>query len=145
MLQERTVARDLESAEKGFQIRSRKINALCFPSFRPCLHPSEATVPLPPLDQYRNYVIPMLLQMKVAVHRIGNSQGVILPKALLAQVGFTGNELEMIIERDAIVLRRPRKSVRAGWAGAAKRLARSGDDVLVWPEFANEADNSLKW
>jgi hypothetical protein len=29
--------------------------------------------------------------MKVALHRIGNSQGVILPKALLAQVGFTEN------------------------------------------------------
>jgi antitoxin MazE len=87
----------------------------------------------------------MLSQMKVALHRIGNSQGVILPKALLAQVGFTENEVEMTIEREAIVLRKPRKSVRAGWADAAKQLAQSGDDALVWPEFANEADNSLKW
>ncbi|MBV8280119.1 MAG: AbrB/MazE/SpoVT family DNA-binding domain-containing protein, partial [Verrucomicrobia bacterium] len=45
--------------------------------------------------------------MKVALHRIGNSQGVILPKALLAQVGFTENEVEMTIEREAIVLRKP--------------------------------------
>ena len=68
-----------------------------------------------------------------------------MPKPLLAQVGFTENELEMTIERDAIVLRKPRKPVRAGWADAAKQLAQSGDDALVWPEFANEADDSLKW
>jgi antitoxin MazE len=87
----------------------------------------------------------MLLHMKVALHRIGNSQGVILPKTVLAQVGFTENELEMTVERDAIVLRKPRKSVRVGWADAAKQLAQSGDDALVWPEFANEADDALKW
>ena len=87
----------------------------------------------------------MFLRMKIALHRIGNSHGVILPKPLLAQVGFTENELEMTIERDAIVLRKPRKPVRAGWADAAKQLAQSGDDALVWPEFANEADDSLKW
>ena len=73
----------------------------------------------------------MLLQVKVALHRIGNSQGVILRKTLLAQVGFTENELEMTIEGDAIVLRKPRKSVRVGWADAAKQLAQSGDDALV--------------
>ena len=87
----------------------------------------------------------MFLRMKIALHRIGNSQGVILPKPLLAQVGFTENELEMTIERDAIVLRKPRKPVRTGWADAAKQLAQSGDDALVSPEFANEADDSLKW
>ena len=87
----------------------------------------------------------MLLHMKVALHRIGNSQGVILPKTVLAQVGFTENELEMTVERDAIVLRKPRKSVRVGWADAAKQLAQSGDDALGWPEFANEADDALKW
>jgi antitoxin MazE len=87
----------------------------------------------------------MLLQMKVALHRIGNSQGVILPKALLSQVGFTENELEMSVERDAIVLRKPRKSVRVGWADAAKQVGQSREDALVWPEFANEADEALKW
>jgi len=116
-----------------------------FPELSTVFRPigSEGAVTL--LDQYRDYVIPMLLQMKVALHRIGNSQGVILPKALLAQVGFIENEVEMTIEREAIVLRKPRKSVRAGWADAAKQLAQSGDDALVWPEFANEADSSLKW
>ena len=68
-----------------------------------------------------------------------------MPKTLLAQVGFTENELEMTVERDAIVLRKPKKSVRVGWDDAAKQLAQGGDDALVWPEFANEADDTLKW
>ena len=72
--------------------------------------------------------------MKIAIRRIGNSQGVILPKPLLAQVGLTENEAEMTVERDAIILRKPTKSVRAGWATAAERLSRTGDDSLVWPE-----------
>jgi antitoxin MazE len=72
--------------------------------------------------------------MKIAIHRIGNSQGVILPKPLLAQVGLTENEVEMTVERDAIILRKPTKSVHAGWAAAAERLSRTGDDSLVWPE-----------
>jgi antitoxin MazE len=83
--------------------------------------------------------------MKVAIHRIGNSQGVILPKPILAQVGVTENELEMIVERDIIVLRKPKKAARSGWAEAAKKLADDGDDVLVWPELPNEDDASLKW
>jgi antitoxin MazE len=83
--------------------------------------------------------------MKVAIHRIGNSQGVILPKPILAQVGVTENELEMIVERDTIVLRKPKKAARSGWAEAAKKLADDGDDVLVWPELPNEDDASLKW
>jgi antitoxin MazE len=43
----------------------------------------------------------------------------------------------MAVERDAIVLRRPKKSMRFGWAEAAKKLSATGDDALVWPEFRN--------
>lgn len=82
--------------------------------------------------------------MRASIHRIGNSRGVILPKALLAQLGLT-SEVEMDIEQDAIVLRKPLRNVREGWAEASKALAAAGDDVLVWPEFANEADSELKW
>jgi antitoxin MazE len=87
----------------------------------------------------------IVITMKVALHRIGNSQGVILPKPILAQVGVTENEVEMVVERETIVLRKPRKIARSGWAEAARRLADNGDDVLVWPELPNEDDASLKW
>lgn len=82
--------------------------------------------------------------MRAAIHRIGNSQGVILPKSLLAQLGLT-SEVEMEIEQDAIVLRKPNRMPREGWAEASKALAAAGDDALVWPEFANEEDAQLEW
>ena len=82
--------------------------------------------------------------MRAAIHRIGNSQGIILPKALLAQLGLT-NEVEMEIEQNAIVLRKPDRAPREGWPEASKAIAAAGDDALVWPEFSNEDDAQLEW
>lgn len=56
--------------------------------------------------------------LPVTVRRIGNSLGVVIPKPVLAQVGLS-NHADMTVERGAIVLRKPRKAVRAGWAEAA--------------------------
>ena len=82
--------------------------------------------------------------MKIVIRRMGNSQGVIIPKPILAQVGLE-TEAEMVVEKGAIVLRRPTTDVRAGWAAASKKLAKAGDDALAWPEFGNEADKALRW
>ena len=82
--------------------------------------------------------------MKIAIRKMGNSQGVIIPKPVLTQLGFD-SEAEMSIERDAIVLRKPRKRVREGWAEASKAIAVHGDDRLVWPEFGNAGDSELVW
>jgi hypothetical protein len=38
-----------------------------------------------------------------------------------------------------------RQHPRAGWAEAAKRLAASGDDALVWPEYGNREDTEMEW
>lgn len=83
--------------------------------------------------------------VKAAIHRIGNSQGVILPKPLLRQVGLTEGEVELTVERDAIVLRKPKRNVREGWAEDSKKLAAAGDDTLVWPDFPNKGDDELIW
>ena len=82
--------------------------------------------------------------MKISIRRMGNSQGVIIPKPLLAQAGLEG-EAEVTVEKGAIVLRKPSSGLREGWAEASKRVAAQGDDALVWPEFGNEADADLKW
>lgn len=82
--------------------------------------------------------------MKTAIRRMGNSQGVIIPKPVLAQVGLE-DEAEMIVEKDCIVLRRPQNKAREGWAEASQKIAAQRDDELVWPEFANEGDADLQW
>lgn len=82
--------------------------------------------------------------MKIAIRRMGNSQGVIIPKPILAQVGLE-TEAEMIVEKGAIVLRKPMSDVRAGWATASRKLAQLDDDAMAWPEFGNEADKDIRW
>lgn len=82
--------------------------------------------------------------MKIAIRKMGNSRGVIIPKPVLAQVGLD-DEAEMSIEHGAIILRRPHKGVREGWAEASKAIAACGDDALVWPEFGNAQDSELAW
>ncbi len=82
--------------------------------------------------------------MKAAIRRIGNSQEIFLPKPLLAQLGMTDGEVDLTVERDAIVLRTRKSAVRAGW-GATKKLAAADDDALIWPQVENEADAALTW
>lgn len=82
--------------------------------------------------------------MKTTVRKMGNSQGVIIPKPFLVQIGLE-KEAEIVFESDAIVIRKPRRKVRAGWAEASATLATPGDDALVWPEFPNAGDSTLEW
>jgi antitoxin MazE len=42
-------------------------------------------------------------------------------------------------------LRRPKADPRSGWAEASMKLAATGNDALVLPEFANEGDAELRW
>ena len=75
---------------------------------------------------------------------MGNSQGVIIPKPLLIQVGLEG-EADLVVKNNAIVLRKLKDNPREGWADASRELAENSDDGLVWPEFGNDDDNKLKW
>lgn len=84
--------------------------------------------------------------MHVNIRQIGNSQGVVIPKPVLTQLGLNAGEgAEITIEGDALVLRRPANPVRTGWAEAAKKIAEAGDDALVMGEFSNAADAELAW
>ena len=84
--------------------------------------------------------------MRANIRRIGNSQGVVIPKPVLTQVGLRSDAaVEITIENDALVLRRPANPVRTGWAEAARKIAAAGDDRLVMGEFANAIDSELIW
>jgi len=82
--------------------------------------------------------------MITTIRRMGNSQGVLIPKPLLQQVGLL-DEAEMRVEGDALVLRRLKAAPREGWAEASRELAAADNDALVLAEFANEGDAELKW
>jgi antitoxin MazE len=82
--------------------------------------------------------------VEVAIRKMGNSQGVLIPKPILAQIGLEGSaDLQV---RDGVIEIRPlRRNPREGWAQDAQRLAEQGGDTLVWPGVANEGDNDLVW
>jgi antitoxin MazE len=82
--------------------------------------------------------------MLTTIRRLGNSQGILIPKPLLQQVGLI-DQAEMRVEGDALVLRRPKATPRNGWAEASRKLAAAVYNALVLPEFANQADAELRW
>ncbi len=82
--------------------------------------------------------------MKTMLRPVGNSQGVLIPKPVLAQVGMT-DEVDMTVEDGAIVLRPAKPKAREGWADASRHLAETQDEALAWPEFGNADDESLTW
>jgi antitoxin MazE len=67
--------------------------------------------------------------MRTRIIRIGNSQGVRIPKALLERSGLA-NEVEIDVEAGQIVLRAP-DNPRAGWEEAFEAMHARGDDVLL--------------
>ena len=82
--------------------------------------------------------------MKAPIRKLGNSHGVIIPKMLLAVAGIQ-DEADMAIEKGVIVLRKPRKGVRAGWVEASRRIADANEDTMVWPELVGTNAWGLDW
>jgi len=82
--------------------------------------------------------------MITVIRRVGNSRGIIISKPMLKEAGLE-KEAEIALERGAIVLRKPRRNPREGWAEASRRIAEAGHDKLIWPEFGNLDDGDLKW
>jgi len=95
---------------------------------------------------FRNNIVITMRTVHVSIRQIGNSQGVVIPKPVLAQLGLDSKVgAEMMIKDGALVLRRPASPARTGWAEAARRIAEAGDDELVMGEFGNADDLGLVW
>ncbi len=67
--------------------------------------------------------------MKTRLVRIGNSRGVRLPKAIIAQAGLT-EEVELGVRDGAVVIARA-TSARSGWADAARQIRQRDEDRLL--------------
>ena len=82
----------------------------------------------------------------VRIRRVGNSQGVVIPKPVLAQLDLDSEAgAEMTTEDGALVLRRPASPARTAWAEAARRTAEAGEDELVLGELGNAEYSELVW
>ena len=67
--------------------------------------------------------------MRARVIKIGNSQGLRIPKPILEQTGIK-DDVEIEVEKNQIIIR-PVKNVRQGWDAAFKNMGKKGDDELI--------------
>lgn len=67
--------------------------------------------------------------MRARVVKIGNSQGIRIPKPILEQTGIV-EDVELEIEKNRIIIR-PVLDPRVGWDIAFKTMSEKNDDVLI--------------
>lgn len=71
----------------------------------------------------------MITPVKTRIVKIGNSQGIRIPKLLLQQVGLS-DEVEVEAQAGQLVIRATR-SPRADWEAAFAEMAERGEDYLL--------------
>ena len=67
--------------------------------------------------------------MRAKIIKIGNSQGLRIPKPILDQTGII-DDVEIEVEKDQIIIR-PVKDVRDGWDAAFKAMGEKNDDKPI--------------
>ena len=72
--------------------------------------------------------------MEVAIRKMGNSHGVLIPKPILLQLGLEG-AVDLQVRDGVLEIRPVKRNPREGWA----------DDALVWPELPTAADEEWVW
>ena len=81
--------------------------------------------------------------MRARVIKIGNSQGLRIPKPILDQTGIL-DEVEIEVEKNQIIIR-PVKNVREGWEAAFKMMGEKGDDKLIIDENISDSWAEEEW
>ena len=81
--------------------------------------------------------------MRTRIVRIGNSQGVRLPKLLIEQAGLS-EDVELRAEAGQIVIAAP-KTTRAGWAEAAEAAHTAGEDRVLGTHTTRFDEQEWEW
>ncbi len=71
--------------------------------------------------------------------KIGNSQGVMIPKSLIEEVGLRGS-IDIKAENNTIIIKPVERTIREGWGEIFKRMAVVKDDNLLL-DLDNQFDN----
>ncbi len=86
----------------------------------------------------------MTTAVKTHIIKIGNSQGIRIPKVLLQQVGLH-DEVEVEAQLGQLVIR-PVTLARQGWEQAFQAMAQAGDDHLLDPDpLVETAWEAAEW
>lgn len=74
--------------------------------------------------------------MRTNIIRIGNSQGIRIPKILLEQSRL-GTEVDLEVENEMIVIR-PAARPREGWGEKFRLMSESGDDQMIDEDLSEQ-------
>lgn len=74
--------------------------------------------------------------MKSKIVKIGNSQGIRIPKPLIEQLGIK-RDIEIFVENNRLIISSA-EHARTGWAESYKFMAKHGDDKLLDSEEITE-------
>lgn len=85
----------------------------------------------------------MAATVTAKVVRLGNSQGIRIPKTIMEQLGFV-DEVELVIEGDRLFVQK-REHPRAGWAEHFARMAEQGDDELILGDSSTSTFDEEEW
>lgn len=75
--------------------------------------------------------------MRTSIIRIGNSQGIRIPKTILEQCHI-GPDVELEVENENLIIRSAKRP-RQGWEEKFKCMAEAGDDILIDGELARQS------
>ncbi len=81
--------------------------------------------------------------MRARVIKIGNSQGLRIPKPILDQTGIT-DDVEIEVGKNQIIIR-PVKNVREGWEAAFKDMREKGDDEPIIEDGISHSWDEEEW
>ena len=85
--------------------------------------------------------------MKTRIIKIGNSQGIRIPKVILEQSGLS-EEVELEIQDKQLIIR-PTRHTRQGWEEAFRTMSKNRDDQLLDFEYLNDQsswdEEGWKW
>ena len=86
--------------------------------------------------------------MQTSLRKMGNSTGMILPKAILDQLGLaSGAKVDLRVEDGEVIARPIRRKVREGWEEDAKRIGAEGltGEERDWLEMPSNFDDEWEW
>jgi antitoxin MazE len=81
--------------------------------------------------------------IKTRLVKIGNSQGVRIPKLVLDQLNLSA-DVELEVQDDYLIIRPSHRS-RVGWADQFRQMAEHGDDQLLDPDIAVTEWEATEW
>ncbi|MEX0981568.1 MAG: AbrB/MazE/SpoVT family DNA-binding domain-containing protein [Bacteroidales bacterium] len=80
--------------------------------------------------------------MEVSIIRIGNSKGIRFSKTILEKYNLK-DKVDLTLDNDQIIIK-PISSPRNGWEDSFKKMAKNGDDSLLFNDVFDD-ENLEEW